>query len=157
MSRAALCVLLLCSPLAFAQKFAPSPQDVDAIYPAAQATYIDLHEHPELSTHEVRTAEKMADGLRKLGFEVTTGVGGTGVVGVLKNGTGPTVLIRTDMDALPVLERTGLPYAGKIVAKDDSGHEVSVMHACFAPALPDALRTAIRAESAAAFELLGQP
>jgi amidohydrolase len=130
MSRVALFILLLCSPLTFAQKFAPSAQDVDAIYPAAQATYIDLHEHPELSTHEVRTAEKMADTLRKLGFEVTTGVGGTGVVGVLKNGAGPTVLIRTDMDALPVLERTGLPYASTVVTKDDSGHEVSVMHAC---------------------------
>ncbi|MDT8068051.1 MAG: amidohydrolase [Terriglobia bacterium] len=130
MSRVALFILLLCSPLAFAQKFAPSAQDVDAIYPAAQATYVDLHEHPELSTHEIRTAQKMADALRKLGFEVTTEVGGTGVVGVLKNGPGPTVLIRTDMDALPVLERTGLSYASKVVAKDDSGHEVAVMHAC---------------------------
>lgn len=131
MFRAALCVLLIsATTLAFAQKFTPSPQDVDAIYPGIHATYIDLHEHPELSTHEVQTAQKMADGLRKLGFEVTTGVGGTGVVGVLKNGSGPTVLIRTDMDALPVLERTGLPYASKVVTKDDVGHEVSVMHAC---------------------------
>lgn len=130
MSRVALFIVLFCSSFAFAQKFAPSAQDVDAIYPAAQATYIDLHEHPELSTHEIRTAQKMADALRKLGFEVTTEVGGTGVVGVLKNGPGPTVLIRTDMDALPVLERTGLSYASKVVAKDDSGHEVAVMHAC---------------------------
>lgn len=130
MPRAALCVLLLCTSAAFAQKFSPSAQDVDAIYPGIHATYIDLHEHPELSTHEVQTAQKMADGLRKLGFEVTTGVGGTGVVGVLRNGAGPTVLIRTDMDALPVLEGAGLPYASKVVTKDDSGREVSVMHAC---------------------------
>ncbi len=129
MFRTALC-LLLCASASFAQKFAPSAQNVEAIYPGIHATYVDLHEHPELSTHEVQTAQKMADGLRKLGFEVTTGVGGTGVVGVLKNGAGPAVLIRTDMDALPVLERTGLPYASKILTKDDSGHEVSVMHAC---------------------------
>jgi hippurate hydrolase len=104
--------------------YAPSIQEIDAIYPALQATYFDLHEHPELSFHEVQTAQKMADGLRKLGFEVTTGVGGTGVVGVLKNGNGPTVLIRTDMDALPVSEKTGLPYASKVVVKDDAGHDV---------------------------------
>ena len=131
MSRAALCILLLsAATVAFAQKYAPTSQDVDQIYSGIRATYIDLHEHPELSTHEVQTAGKMAEGLRKLGFEVTTGVGGTGVVGVMKNGAGPTVLIRTDMDALPVQERTGLPYASKVVTKDDSGHEVSVMHAC---------------------------
>jgi hippurate hydrolase len=130
MFRVALCFLLCCTSAAFAQKFAPSTQDVDAIYAGIHTTYVDLHEHPELSTHEIQTAQKMADGLRKLGFEVTTGVGGTGVVGVLKNGTGPTVLIRTDMDALPVLERTGLPYASKVVVKDDAGREVSVMHAC---------------------------
>jgi amidohydrolase len=130
MSRAALSLLLLCATTSFAQKFAPSAQDVEAVYPAAHATYIDLHEHPELSLHEVQTALKMADGLRKLGFEVTTGVGGNGVVGVLKNGSGPTVLIRTDMDALPVPERTGLPYASKVIVKDDSGREVPVMHAC---------------------------
>lgn len=131
MSRTALCILLFCaSATSLAQKFAPSAQDVDAIYPGIQATYIDLHEHPELSTHEVQTSQKMADSLRKLGFEVTPGVGGTGVVGILKNGTGPIVLIRTDMDALPVLERTGLSYASKVTTKDDSGREVSVMHAC---------------------------
>ena len=95
-----------------------------------QALYLDLHEHPELSFHETQTSQKMADGLKRLGFEVTTGVGGMGVVGVMKNGTGPTVLIRTDMDALPVPERTGLPYASKVMVKDDTGHDVPVMHAC---------------------------
>jgi amidohydrolase len=110
--------------------YIPSVQDVEAIYSAAQTTYVDLHEHPELSFHEVETARKMADGLRKLGYEVTTGVGGNGVVGVLKNGNGKTVLIRTDMDALPVPEKTGLPYASKVMVKDDAGHDVPVMHAC---------------------------
>ena len=95
-----------------------------------QAVYLDLHEHPELSFHETQTSQKMADGLKRLGFEVTTAVGGNGVVGVMKNGAGPTVLIRTDMDALPVPERTGLPYASKVMVKDDLGHDVPVMHAC---------------------------
>jgi hippurate hydrolase len=133
MSRIAGLALLLCLGSIFAVSqthFAPSVQDVEAIYPALQATYIDLHEHPELSFQESETARKMADGLGRLGFEVTTGVGKTGVVGVLKNGDGPTVLIRTDMDALPVPERSGLSYASKIVTKDDSGREVPVMHAC---------------------------
>ncbi|MGE5112289.1 MAG: amidohydrolase [Acidobacteriaceae bacterium] len=131
MSRVALCLALLAASTAvFAQKFVPSVQDVEAIYPAAQSTYYDLHEHPELSFHEVQTAQKMADGLRKLGFQVTTGVGGNGVVGVLKNGAGPTVLVRTDLDALPVPERTGVPYASKVVVKDDAGNDVPVMHAC---------------------------
>jgi hippurate hydrolase len=133
MSRTAGLAFLLClfSVTAVSQThYTPSAQEIDAIYPALQTTYIDLHEHPELSFHEVETARKMAEGLRKLGFEVTPGVGGTGVVGVLKNGNGPTVLIRTDMDALPVPERTGLPYASKVMVKDDTGHDVPVMHAC---------------------------
>lgn len=103
---------------------------VDAIYLDIETTYIDLHKNPELSLHEERTAAKMADGLRRLGFEVSTGVGGTGVVGILRNGEGPTVMIRTDLDALPVEEKTGLPYASHVRTKDDSGLEVAVMHAC---------------------------
>ncbi len=130
MFRTALCFLLLSASTVLAQKFVPTEQDVDAIYPALHTTYVDLHEHPELSFHEVQTSQKLADQLRKLGFEVTTGVGQTGVVGVLKNGNGPTVLIRTDMDALPVLEKTGLPYASRVMTKDDAGNEVPVMHAC---------------------------
>lgn len=118
------------STYAQSSKYQPSEQDVNAIYPPIEALYIDLHQHPELSFHETQTAEKMAQGLRKLGFEVTTGVGGTGVVGVLKNGAGPTVLIRTDMDALPVPEKTGLPYASKVTTTDDTGNTVPVMHAC---------------------------
>jgi hippurate hydrolase len=92
--------------------------------------YIDLHRNPELSLHEEKTAAKVAARLRQAGFEVTTGVGGTGVVGVLKNGSGPTVMLRTELDALPVEEKTGLPYASTVRTKDDAGAEVSVMHAC---------------------------
>jgi hippurate hydrolase len=95
--------------------------ELDRLYPALDALYLDLHEHPELSGHEVRTAAKMADQMRKAGFDVTTGVGGTGVVGVLRNGQGPTLLLRTELDALPVQEKTGLAYASQVPG---------VMHAC---------------------------
>jgi amidohydrolase len=92
--------------------------------------YQDLHSHPELSFREVRTAGKLAAELKSLGIEVTTQVGQTGVVGLLKNGDGPTIMIRTDLDALPVVEATGLPFASKVVAKDPKGNDVGVMHAC---------------------------
>jgi amidohydrolase len=98
--------------------------------PALRECYIDLHRHPELSGQEVRTAGIVADRLRSSGYEVTTDVGGTGVVGVLRNGDGPTVAVRGDMDALPVREQTGLPYASQVIAKDPHGREVPVMHAC---------------------------
>ena len=80
--------------------------------------------------HEVQTAAKLAERAKALGYEVTTGVGGTGIVAVMKNGAGPTVLFRTDMDALPVEEKTGLPYASKVVTKNDAGVAVRVMQAC---------------------------
>jgi hippurate hydrolase len=92
--------------------------------------YRDLHEHPELSHQEFATSGKVAERLRGSGFEVYDGVGGTGVVGVLVNGPGPTVLLRADMDALPVLEATGLDYASTVRATDADGNEVPVMHAC---------------------------
>jgi amidohydrolase len=92
--------------------------------------YKHLHAHPELSKQEEETAARMAAELRALGFEVTEKVGGHGVVGVLKNGKGPTVLVRTDLDALPVEEKTGLPYASKVRARDKDGNDVGVMHAC---------------------------
>ena len=101
-----------------------------ALYPSLDSLYIDLHKNPELSFHEEKTAAKMAARLRSLGFEVTDHVGGYGVVGVMKNGTGPTVLVRTDMDALPVKEQTGLPYASTVTFKNESGESVPVMHAC---------------------------
>lgn len=94
------------------------------------ALYKHLHAHPELSNHEIETSARMADELKKLGAEVTTKVGTLGVVGVLKNGPGPVALVRTDMDALPVTEVTGLPYASKVKAKDATGKDVGVMHAC---------------------------
>jgi hippurate hydrolase len=92
--------------------------------------YYELHQSPELSFHEEKTAERLADELRKLGCEVTTRVGGFGVVGVLKNGPGKVLLLRTDMDALPVIEQTQLPYASKVKVHDDHGNEVGTMHAC---------------------------
>jgi len=103
---------------------------VDQIYPHLDALYLDLHKNPELSSHEEKTAAKLADELRKLGYQVTTGVGGTGVVGVLRNGAGPTVLLRTELDALPIEEKTGLPYASHVTATDPGGKTVPVMHAC---------------------------
>ena len=109
---------------------APSAEQINAIYPEVEAFYLDLHRTPELSLHEQQTAAKLAARMKALGYEVTTGVGGTGVVAVLRNGQGPTVLLRTDMDALPVEEKTGLPYASQVVVKNDSGATVPVMHAC---------------------------
>ena len=99
-------------------------------YPYLESLYLHLHQNPELSFHEKNTSERMAAELRGLGFTVTEKVGGYGVVGVLKNGEGPVVLLRTDMDALPVLEQTGKPYASEATTVDAHGNTVSVMHAC---------------------------
>ena len=104
--------------------------EVEAVFPDAHAFYVDLHQNPELSSQETQTAAKLADRLRKLGYEVTEHVGGTGVVAIMKNGPGPTVMLRTELDALPVEEKTGLPYASKVHVKDENGGLVSVMHAC---------------------------
>ena len=90
----------------------------------------DLHRHPELSHQERRTATRVSERLGQMGFAVRQGVGGTGVVGVLENGDGPVVLLRADMDALPVREATGLPYASTVTATDAAGTEVPVAHAC---------------------------
>jgi amidohydrolase len=92
--------------------------------------YRDLHSHPELSNQEHRTAARAAEQLDWAGCDVTTGVGGTGVVGVLRNGDGPTVMLRADMDGLPVKEATGLRYASTVTAPGPDGHDVPVMHAC---------------------------
>src|SRR5438874_12068115 len=101
-------------------------------------TYKMLHASPELSHYEVKTSAFVADQLRALGYTVTDHVGkydrpewkGYGVVAVMKNGDGPTVLVRTDLDALPVEEKTGVPYASTVKTKNDAGQDVSVMHAC---------------------------
>ncbi len=120
-------LVLVSATSVFAQGTKP---EVNGVYPAAYALYIDLHEHPELSSQESQTATKLATRLRESGYEVTEHVGGTGVVAILKNGPGPTVMLRTELDALPVEEKTGLSYASKVRVKDDSGREVAVMHAC---------------------------
>jgi len=106
------------------------PASAQSLWPELQPLYEDLHRHPELSFQETATAAKMAERLKGLGFEVTTGVGRTGVVGLLKNGTGPTVMLRTELDALPVEEKTGLAYASKATTKNAAGESVPVMHAC---------------------------
>ena len=123
-------IVLLASLAASANAQTPRSKEVENVYPEAHALYLDLHEHPELSGHETQTAANLAGRLRSFGYEVTEHVGGTGIVALLKTGSGPTVMLRTELDALPVEEKTGLSYASQVRAKDDAGHEVSVMHAC---------------------------
>ncbi len=108
----------------------PESGKLDALLVDLEALYKDVHSHPELSMQETRTAGLAAERLLAAGFEVTTGVGKTGVVGLLRNGEGPTVMLRADMDALPVEEATGLPYASKATATDQDGHTVPVSHMC---------------------------
>ena len=103
--------------------------DLSTLVPELESIYQDIHSHPELSMQESRTAGIASDRLCKAGYDVTTGIGKTGVVGVLRNGEGPTILLRADMDALPVREATGLPYASHVTA-DQNGESVPVMHAC---------------------------
>jgi hippurate hydrolase len=111
---------------------------VDSALPALAETYRHIHSNPELSHYEAQTAALLAERLRALGYEVATGIGkfdkpqwkGHGVVAILRNGAGPTALVRADMDALPLEEKTGLPYASKVKTKTDAGQEVGVMHAC---------------------------
>jgi hippurate hydrolase len=130
-----LCVVLSASAL-LAQE---TPQNIaQKELPSLLAIYKDVHLHPELSTQEKRTSEIVAKELKAAGCQVTDHLGkydtptfpGYGVVGLMKNGDGPVVLVRTDMDALPVEEETGLPYASKVMAKDNAGQDVHVMHAC---------------------------
>jgi hippurate hydrolase len=105
-------------------------EGIKADMPQLMALYRDLHANPELSMQEVRTPAKLAAEVRKLGFQVTEHVGKTGVVAVMKNGPGPVLLIRADMDALPVKEETGLPFASKVMSKLPDGTATPVMHAC---------------------------
>jgi amidohydrolase len=125
--------LVLAASIAAAQSPPPGNSALEplpALMPDLEKLYLDLHQSPELSWHEEKTSAKMAERLRALGYRVTTGLAGHGVVGILENGAGPTVMLRTDLDALPVEERTGLPYASKVRTKDDDGNDVPVMHAC---------------------------
>jgi metal-dependent amidase/aminoacylase/carboxypeptidase family protein len=139
-----LIAILLISILSAVSVFAQTPSG-EALEKVAQgelpsllSIYKDIHSHPELSTHEERTSALMAKELRAAGCEVTENFGkyddpklkGYGVIGIMKNGNGPTVLVRTDMNALPAEEDTRLPYASKIVAKNDEGKDVHMMHAC---------------------------
>jgi len=127
------CVLIISGARAQSKSanwMTPSTEQVSAIYPEVESLYVDLHRSPELAMHEEQTAAKLAQRVKALGYEVTTGIGGTGVVAILRNGTGSTVLLRTDMDALPIEEKTGLPFASQVVVKSASGASTPVMHAC---------------------------
>ncbi len=121
--------VLAAAPLAQAQ-----PQGLGSLVQAElqslESLYRHLHANPELSLREEATAARIAAELRASGFEVTAGVGGHGVVAVMRNGAGPTVMLRTDLDALPVEEKTGLDYASRVRTRDDQGNDVGVMHAC---------------------------
>ncbi len=103
---------------------------VNAIYPEVEKLYFDLHRNPELAFHEKRTAATIAARVKALGYDVTTGVGGTGVVAILKNGAGPVVMLRTELDALPIEEKTGLSFASTVKTKNDAGETVPVAHMC---------------------------
>jgi len=133
--------LILALPLLFAAPALPllvavpaQAQDVrEAVakdMPSLMTLYRDFHANPELSFEEVKSAAKIAAELRRLGFEVTTGVGRTGVVAVMKNGAGPVLMLRADMDGLPVPEQTGLPFASKATGKTREGQPTPIMHAC---------------------------
>jgi hippurate hydrolase len=104
--------------------------EVTSVYPSAYALYVNIHQHPELSGQEVHTAAMIAGRLRRLGYSVTEHVGGTGIVAILRNGKGKTIMLRTELDALPVKEETGLPYASTVHVRDPSGQDVPVGHLC---------------------------
>src|SRR3954470_22596106 len=113
---------------ASAQSTLPGPSD--GLLAELEGKYKDIHANPELSMQERRTAGIAAGWLRQRGYEVTEGVGGTGVVGLLRNGDGPTALLRADMDALPMKEGTGLPYASDKTGTDRFGQDTSIAHSC---------------------------
>ena len=123
-------LLVYVSTVLFGQKNEKLAQQINTDLAYLKDLYLYCHQHPELSFQEFESAKRMAAELRKIGFEVTEKVGGNGIVGVYKNGEGPTVLVRADMDALPLAEETGLPYASKVTTTDAAGNTVGVMHAC---------------------------
>jgi hypothetical protein len=133
MNHPVLVLLCACAPTAIdataqsksAAWTAPSAEPLNAIYPELESLYFDLHRTPELAMREQQTAAKLAERVKSLGYEVATGVGGTGIVAVLRNGPGPKALLRTDMDAFPIEEKTGLPCASHVVVKSDSGSNLS--------------------------------
>jgi hippurate hydrolase len=123
-------VFVIAAAAAATPLHAQTTAEIDAYYPELQTLYQDIHRNPELAFQEVQTAAKLAARLKALGYEVTTGVGRTGLVGLLKNGAGPTVMLRTELDALPVAEKTGASFASTVVTKNLAGATVPVMHAC---------------------------
>ncbi len=127
---AGLAVPAFAAPAAPPARVAAALEPLSGSAPGLEALYLDLHRSPELSMQETATAAKLVARLSELGFEVAGGVGGAGIVGVLRNGDGPVVMLRTDLDALPVEERTGLPHASRALGKDDEGRPIPVMHAC---------------------------
>jgi hippurate hydrolase len=122
--------------VAFAALFVTAPlgaqtvQEIDSYYPDLRALYEDLHRNPELGFQEAQTAAKLVARLKAMGYDVTTGVGRTGIVALLRNGAGPTVMLRTELDALPVAEKTGASFASTVMTKNLAGATVPVMHAC---------------------------
>lgn len=121
---------LLALPAAIAAAPSLPAVEIDAAYPATEKLYQELHRSPELGFHETKTAATLAARLKAAGYQVTTGVGGTGVVALLANGAGPVVMLRTELDALPIEEKTGLPFASTVKVKNDAGELVPVGHMC---------------------------
>ena len=127
---ATLLLFFLLSPCLSAAASTGMKSWLEKEFPRLLELYQDFHAHPELSFHEEKTAARLAAEWEQAGYQVTTRVGGFGVVAVLKNGPGYTLLLRTETDGLPVTEQTGLPFASTVTARDDGGKEVGVMHAC---------------------------
>ncbi|WP_170308298.1 M20 metallopeptidase family protein [Parashewanella tropica] len=123
-------LLLIISNTAFSETHVEGSKAMKELIPKLEKLYLHFHQYPELSFHENKTSQIISQQLKTLGFDVTDHYGGYGVVGLYKNGKGPTVMIRTDMDALPVTEETGLSYASKVTSKNSQGETIGVMHAC---------------------------
>ena len=125
-----LCLILLIIILSGFEERKSIEESIKQDIPYLKSLYLDIHKNPEISLMEKETSEKLANELEKIGFEVTRNFGGYGVVGIFKNGNGPTILYRTDMDALPMKEKTGLSYASQIITKNFDGNNVGTMHSC---------------------------
>jgi amidohydrolase len=122
--------LTLAAPLTVLAAVTDPAKEVSDAYSQAYKLYVDLHQHPELSGNETQTSAKLAAALKVQGYTVTEHIGGTGFVAILKNGAGPTIMLRSELDALPVEEKTGLPFASKVRTKDATGRDVGVGHMC---------------------------
>lgn len=125
-----LCLILLIIILSGFKERKSIEESIKQDIPYLKSLYLDIHKNPEISLMEKETSKKLANELEKIGFKVTRNFGGYGVVGIFKNGNGPTILYRTDMDALPMKEKTGLSYASQIITKNFDGNDVGTMHSC---------------------------